>query len=218
MEIVLFDNKIRNYEDRIEHVNKKLKTESLPKKIKSQVDNEILAEDTNSGQMLEKVANYILGSKDIESGTKLKHRFYVSEERYQQIKKIGRVVVHDDTNIPQFEKYQVETSEDKLGYYKMLFDPQKLMLDDVRKFIKKGFINYDNDELFEDTSDDFREACKWLAKKIKKTSTNKDLDLLKEFDGKKTIVDIAKSKHVTHQNISKKITKISRNFLNKVAN
>lgn len=218
MEIVLFDNKIRNYEDRIEHVNKKLKTESLPKKIKSQVDNEIMAEDTNSGQMLEKVANYILGSKDIESGTKLKHRFYVSEERYQQIKKIGRVVVHDDTNISQFEKYQVETSEDKLGYYKMLFDPQKLMLDDVRKFIKKGFINYDNDELFEDTSDDFREACKWLAKKIKKTSTNKDLDLLKEFDGKKTIVDIAKSKHVTHQNISKKITKISRNFLNKVAN
>lgn len=215
---MLFDNKIRNYEDRIERVNQKLKTESLPKKIKSQVDNEILAEDTNSGQMLEKVANYILGSKDIESGTKLKHRFYVSEKRYQQIKKIGRVVVHDDTNIPQFEKYQVETSEDKLGYYKMLFDPQKLMLDDVRKFIKKGFINYDNDELFEDTSDDFREACKWLAKKIKKTSTNKDLDLLKEFDGKKTIVDIAKSKHVTHQNISKKITKISRNFLNKVAN
>lgn len=215
---MLFDNKIRNYEDRIEHVNKKLKTESLPKKIKSQVDNEILAEDTNSGQMLEKVANYILGSKDIESGTKLKHRFYVSEERYQQIKKIGRVVVHDDTNISQFEKYQVETSEDKLRYYKMLFDPQKLMLDDVRKFIKKGFINYDNDELFEDTSDDFREACKWLSKKIKKTSTNKDLDLLKEFDGKKTIVDIAKSKHVTHQNISKKITKISRNFLNKVAN
>lgn len=153
----------------------------------------------------------------IRSGLKSQYRFYRDDKYYWSKLSLPRhTIVGGDLNHGIVQEYEVANQEDREEYLNRLFVIDCLSVDQVRRFIYLGLVWPERVKGFEDYSEELQGAIKWLAEEIKESATTNDLILLKEFDGNAMVTEIADKYGVSHQNISKKIGKIAKNFLKRV--
>lgn len=209
MQSRLFNKKLKNINERKQHVENELDIIDLQDKITADVGREVRAEDSATGKYLENVANYILESKDIESNRKIKDTFYLSEKYYRSHTADGRYSYPDTEWIESIGENEYH---DREGYSKRMFDYEKLTESDLRNFML-NWCNYTQEDLGWLRSDymDLREC-------IESISNADDLKMLNLFDGKRTISDVADILGVKQPSVTKRIKKISKKFRKMVIN
>lgn len=214
----VFNKKLTTVDERREHIETLLGDEdgvgAIVKK-ESKKGNQF--ENTGTGSYLESVANYLLESKDVDSGRKVENSFYRSEKDYRSNYSMGRSSYPSDSDVLDFFENASNKSTDirlEKEYIDRLFDPEKLSEDDIRRFIIKG-CNYPSD-----INKQLKQAADGLYDYLSANCSKGEKEILAYFRKGEDLKEVAKIKGVTNRavqqsikNICKKAKKNLRFFL-----
>lgn len=164
--------------------------------------------DTSFGNFLDDVANYLLESKDIDSGRKIKDTFYRNEKHYKSSYAMGKNTAVD-TDLTEW-KMNEQTIEDSVlddyssvnGYLNRLFNTDNLDRMEIRKLIMNI------GKLEKVTSKELLSAFEWFKDVLKDSLSEKDLDFVSLFKKYDKIADISKELNVSSQAVSNKLTRV----------
>ncbi|KRL07913.1 hypothetical protein [Liquorilactobacillus hordei] len=209
----LFDKEKKTFYDRSKHIDRIINEETLNNEIRGVISKNGTIEETNTGNYLDRIANYLLESKDLPSGRKVEYGYYRSERDYRSNFTTGRNTVPISSEIiEQLNEISVNTNKHiNKEFIKRLFNPQSLSEDDIRRFIING-CNYTQTDL-----EELRGAISWLWDVIINECTGREKEVIKMFDGDITVREIAEKSETTFQNIYKilkNICKKTKKWLN----
>lgn len=214
----LFDYEFPTVTERIANVEKVFDQDLARRKISEDIADEKLAQDTGTGKLLESVGSYILSSRDIDSGRKLRYRFYDDELNYWSKSNIAKHTFFGMGNPKEdaITKFRRERTIDTEAYIRRMLKQHAHSEKFVKRFIRLGLVWVNPDEYSDVWSPDVVEFVKTLSGTIKAVSNSTDLITLKYFDGTRKLIDVAADLNTTHQNISKKISKIAKKTVAKL--
>ena len=211
MTLNIFDRKKESFSDRSKHIDYVLeKDDELKQQINERVRTGERIENSKLGDYLDGIANYLLESKDIESGRKIEDDFYRSEKDYHSNFAIGKNTIPVDNQTMSVlgnQSQQIGYSVNR-GYLAKLFASEKLSEDDIRRFIVAG---YDYSKI---QNKEIRDAVRWLQDEVWLVASKGEKEIVKLFNGKRKVRDVAEIKGAspryvrkTLQNIVKKTIK-----------
>lgn len=208
----LFDYGFPTVTERIANVEEVFDQDLARRKISDDIANEKLAQDTGTGKLLESVGSYILASRDIDSGRKLRYRFYDDELNYWSKSNMAKHTFFGlgDVNGEAINEYECSLYHDTEQYLNRMMQRGDTNKKFVKKFIRLGLLWENPDDYQDIWSDDLIAFVKSLSNTIKSVSNSVDLVTLRHFDGTRKIIDVAAILGTTHQNISKKLDKIAK--------
>lgn len=211
MTLTVFDKNKEFFNERSKHIDYILENDNnLRKQITKQVCVGERIEDSKLGEYLDNIANYLLESKDVESGRKIKNDYYRSEKDYHSNFAIGKHTVPvDSQTISSFSDSSEHIDYSINGdYLRKLFSPEKLSEDDIRRFIVAGY-NYTKVK-----NKELGGAVKWLNDEIWLVASKGEKEIIKLFDGNRKIKEVAEIKGITSQAISYYLKNISQKVIN----
>lgn len=207
----VFDKNKELFHERSKHIGHFFENDdTLKKQINQQVCTGERIEDSKLGEYLDNIANYLLESKDIESGRKIKNDYYRSEKDYHSNFAMGKHTIPVDSQTINAFNDSSERIEHHISgdYLRKLFSPEKLSEDDIRRFIAAG---YDHTKV---ENKKFSEAIRWLQDEIWLVASKGEKEIIKLFDGKHRIKEVAEIKGITSQAISYYLKNISQKVIN----
>lgn len=208
----MFDTGLTTYAQRKDSLNALLETDKIHNHIVREVELGKTAACSYSGWLTDRLGEYLISSHDVPGSRKGDDPFYIDEIQYgkRKIVKATKLLASED-NRDLVAAYQRQVQQNTEAYLRKLFDIDNLTTTNVANFIKAGCYNKlpDNitDERLINELTQIRRAIKYSSKSFD------DIILLNYFDGKKKVSQIADEMGVSHQAISKKIKKISKNCL-----
>lgn len=208
LNIFKFDNDLKSYADKAKYIEDTFDVNKLNKVVTNKVKGGENISDTSFGNFLDDVANYLLESKDIDSGRKIEDTFYRNEKHYKSSYAMGKNTAVD-TDLTEW-KMNEQTIEDSVlddyssvnGYLNRLFNTDNLDRMEIRKLIMNI------SKLEKVTSKELLSAFEWFEDVLKDSLSEKDLDFVSLFKKYDKIADISKELNVSSQAVSNKLTRV----------
>lgn len=221
MNKTLFNTELMTYEERKENINKELSSKFFEEFNHDDIDKGKTMVESYSGWFSDRIAQYLVHSRDIDNPRETEYPFYASDHDYYKTGIAKAILLSaqvDDWVDPIMSKdYEVKNQENKKGYIERLFNIDNLEVNDLRNFVKLGFYKDLKKLNFGDYSFELLRNLQDLQKIIQLGCTkNTDQTFLNYFDGERSINEIADVYGIAHQNVSKKLTRICKNALKKV--
>ncbi|TGB09669.1 hypothetical protein [Limosilactobacillus reuteri] len=217
----LFDTSLKTYKERKTNVEKELSTEFFEEINRDDIKKNRTMMEGYSGWFSDRIAQYLVHSHDVETPKGADYPFYASDNDYYRTGIAKAILLTDNigswTDDISSREYEIQEKANKDAYLRRLFDEKNLNPNILRNFIKMGLHKdlrrLDMEEYSFILLRGLQKLQKIVWKGCKKES---DKVLLKYFDGKRSIEEIASIYGVSRQNISKKITKICKNAIKRL--
>lgn len=211
----VFNKEIENIEGRKIYVADILgQIDNIDEMVARELEKGSNLENTKIGGYLDRVANYLLESKDIESGRKINDTFYLSEKDYRSHYSMGRNCYPSSEDVLDF--YEKGAAEEQMQnnlnreYVDRLFNFSNLTESDMRRFITSG-CNYPDD-----ISEHLRQSIEWLYDELFRIASKGEKEIMALFQEGKNIKEIALIKGVTERSVRKSLKNICRKGAEKV--
>ena len=211
----VFNKEIDSIEGRKQHVSNLLSGfDDISEMVALELEKGSNLENTKIGGYLDRVANYLLESKDIDSGRKIEDTFYLSEKDYRSHYAMGRNCYPSSEDVLDY--YEKELVNDQGAsninreYIDRLFNASKLTESDLRRFITSG-CNYPNN-----ISNHLKESVDWLYDELYRLASKGEREIMELFHDGKNIKEIAMIKGVTDRSVRKSLKNICRKGAEKV--
>ncbi|MFT9003229.1 MAG: hypothetical protein ABF991_00810 [Liquorilactobacillus hordei] len=202
----IFNKNKKTIIERGKHIKSTINQIEINKDIRKMIDNGNSLEGTPLGEHLDNITNYFLESQDVKSGRKIENTFYRDERYYSSHYAMGKNAINITNN--ELETLEGNSKFDNsnldINYIKRLFNPEKLSEDDIRRFIVSG-CNYTRT-----VSDDIRGGISWLWEEIMSNCTDREREIIKMFDGKRTAKEISGMQSVSDRYIRKILKNVSK--------
>lgn len=209
------------YKERKENIDKELNPNFFEEFNRDDIDKGKTMAESYSGWFNDRIVQYLVHGRNIDNPKETDYPFYASDYDYYRTRMAKATLltaqIDDWVNPIMSRDYEIKNQENKKEYIERLFDTNNLEVNDLRNFIKLG-LHKDLKKLnFEDYSFDLLQNLQELQKIVWMGCTkNTDQIFLNYFDGKRSINEISVIYGVTHQNVSKKLTRICKNALKKL--
>ncbi|PWT35282.1 hypothetical protein DKZ29_06095 [Limosilactobacillus reuteri] len=221
MNKTLFNTELMTYEERKENIDRELSTEFFEEINRDDINKGRTMAESYSGWFSDRIAQYLVHSHDIDNPGKTEYPFFANDHDYYRTGQAKAILLTDQLDSwvdpLSWKKYEIERYSDKDEYIQHLFGVDNLAVNDLRRFIRMGLHKSLKGLDLEDYSFRTIQGLKKLQMIIQMGCTkNTDKTFLNYFDGDRSINDIADIYGITHQNVTKKITRICKNALKKV--